>query len=124
MRLYHKCRSFCSKVRKQGFQDSVKYYLNRKKEQERVLRIIQAYHLTPEKELERQRNTEPEYSPLISIITPLYNTPEEFLRQLLESVQSQTYGNWELCLADGSDREYTAVEEICTGYARDRKSVV
>lgn len=124
MRLYHKCRNFCSKVRKQGFQDSVKYYLNRKKEQERVLRIIQAYHLTPEQELERQRNTEPEYSPLISIITPLYNTPEEFLRQLLESVQSQTYGNWELCLADGSDKEHTAVEEICTGYARSDSRII
>ena len=38
----------------------------------------------------------------ISILTPLYNTPEDFLREMIDSVRNQTYGNWELCLADGS----------------------
>jgi len=38
-----------------------------------------------------------------SIITPLYNTPPKFLRAMIESVINQTYKNWELCLADGSD---------------------
>ena len=35
----------------------------------------------------------------ISILTPLYNTPEDFLRDMIDSVRNQTYGNWELCLA-------------------------
>jgi GT2 family glycosyltransferase len=38
--------------------------------------------------------------PLISIIFPVYNSPEEFLRQAIDSVLAQLYGNWELCIAD------------------------
>lgn len=38
--------------------------------------------------------------PLISIILPIYNTPEEYLRECIESVISQSYENWELCVAD------------------------
>lgn len=49
----------------------------------------------------------------ISILTPLWNTPENFLRDMIGSVQKQTYGNWELCLADGSDEAHAYVGEIC-----------
>ena len=52
-----------------------------------------------------------------SILTPLYNTPEKFLTELLDCVQAQTYQNWELCLADGSDSEHVYVGEICKRYA-------
>ena len=52
-----------------------------------------------------------------SILTPLYNTPEKFLTELLDCVQAQTYQNWELCLADGSDSEHAYVGEICRRYA-------
>lgn len=38
--------------------------------------------------------------PLISIIMPVYNTPEQFLRDALESVLTQVYPNWECCIAD------------------------
>lgn len=38
--------------------------------------------------------------PVISLITPVYNTPEKYLRAAIESVISQIYPNWELCLAD------------------------
>lgn len=68
-------------------------------------------------ELEAQRGTEFPKKPLFSIIVPLYNTPESFLREMIRSVQEQTYGNWELCLADGSDRAHPEVEEICREYA-------
>lgn len=40
------------------------------------------------------------YQPLVSIIVPVYNAPESFLRQAIESVIEQVYENWELCLAD------------------------
>jgi GT2 family glycosyltransferase len=53
----------------------------------------------------------------ISIITPLYNTQEEHLIKMIESVTVQTYGNWELCLADGSDTEHENVKNICEDYA-------
>ena len=48
-----------------------------------------------------------------SVLVPLYNTPEDFLREMIASVLFQTYGNWELCLADGSDTEHAYVQEIC-----------
>lgn len=51
-----------------------------------------------------------------SILVPLYNTPKEFLKAMLDSVLYQTYGNWQLCLADGSDGEHTYVGEICRKY--------
>jgi len=40
------------------------------------------------------------YQPLISIVMPAYNTPENWLRKSIESVRSQLYSNWELCIAD------------------------
>jgi GT2 family glycosyltransferase len=43
--------------------------------------------------------------PLISIVVPCFNTPEKYLTPLLESVISQTYQNWQLCLTDGSTNQ-------------------
>lgn len=40
------------------------------------------------------------YSPTISIVMPVYNTPPRFFREVLQSVFAQTYVNWELCLVD------------------------
>lgn len=60
----------------------------------------------------------------ISIIVPLYNTAENFLRDMIESCIWQTYQNWELCLADGSDEQHGFVEEICREYmAKDSRIV-
>ena len=53
----------------------------------------------------------------ISILVPLWNTPKNFLTEMLDSVMNQTYRNWELCLADGSDDEHAYVGEICREYA-------
>jgi GT2 family glycosyltransferase len=40
------------------------------------------------------------YKPLISVLMPVYNTPEQFLRSAIESVTGQLYSNWELCIVD------------------------
>ncbi len=53
----------------------------------------------------------------ISILVPLWNNQREFQIQMLDSVMNQTYGNWELCLADGSDDEHGYMGEICKEYA-------
>ncbi len=68
-------------------------------------------------ELEKQRGTVFPKKLLFSVIVPLYNTPENFLREMISSVQNQTYGAWELCLADGSDSAHPEVEKICREYA-------
>lgn len=53
----------------------------------------------------------------ISILVPLWNNQREFQVQMLDSVMAQTYGNWELCLADGSDDAHSYIGEICREYA-------
>lgn len=60
----------------------------------------------------------------ISILVPLYNTPERFLREMIDSVVAQTYKNWELCLADGSDGEHGLVGEICKSYYEKDSRIV
>lgn len=61
---------------------------------------------------------------VISILVPLFNTPITFLREMIESVISQTYSKWELCLADGSDFEHRDVEEICREYMTKDSRVI
>ncbi len=53
-----------------------------------------------------------------SVLVPLYNTPMRYLREMIRSVRYQTYGGWELCLADGSDAEHGDVEKYCRKMAR------
>ena len=55
-------------------------------------------------ELAAQREEKFEYSPVFSIVIPLYATPDNFLRELLDSILAQTYTNFEVCLADGSEK--------------------
>lgn len=80
-------------------------------------------HLPGSAELQRQRKTEFALQPKISLVVPLYKTNQEYLRQLIASVQSQTYGNWELCLSDGSGAESPlreALEQYRQGDGRIR----
>jgi GT2 family glycosyltransferase/glycosyltransferase involved in cell wall biosynthesis len=53
-------------------------------------------------ESQRQQVTEFTYQPLLSIITPLYNTPDVVLQEMIQSVLAQTYPHWQLCLVDGA----------------------
>ena len=76
-----------------------------------------------DEERARQSLTVFEYAPLISILVPLYNTPEKFLRDMIESVMYQTYGNWQLCLADGSDAEHAYVETIVKEYVEKASKI-
>lgn len=61
-------------------------------------------HKATNAELKEQRSKEKDfpYRPKISIVVPTYNTPRQYLRDMIESVINQSYANWELCLADGS----------------------
>ncbi len=66
----------------------------------------------------RQRIPVFERDVLLSIAVPLYNTPQKYLRQMLDSVVDQTYSNWELCLADASDED--GIYEIVREYQDKR----
>lgn len=52
----------------------------------------------------------PDDAGLISVIIPVCNTPDIFLREAIGSVQRQTYRNWEICIHDdASDQPHVAV---------------
>lgn len=67
-------------------------------------------HEADAEELERQRETTFSYEPVISILVPVYKTPELLLRAMIESVCKQTYGKWQLCIVDGSGAELSKDE--------------
>ncbi|MBQ7007359.1 MAG: glycosyltransferase family 2 protein, partial [Oscillospiraceae bacterium] len=48
------------------------------------------------RELKEQSITKFEFMPKISIVVPLYNTPKKFLLEMVESVEKQSYSNWQL----------------------------
>lgn len=60
----------------------------------------------------------------ISILVPLWNTPQDFLEEMTGSVIRQTYANWELCLADGSDDAHGYVGEYCRKLAERDERIV
>ncbi len=83
-----------------------------------------------EEELEKQRKwyrsllnnaDKSKMLPLISILVPCYNTDREFLKMMIESVQNQTYGKWELILAEApivsKGRAIYPLTEIIKGYS-------
>ena len=62
--------------------------------------------------------------PTISILTPLYNTPPQFLQQFLDSVQAQTAPNWQLVLVDASDGAHpTWPRQSAPAPAQDKRIV-
>lgn len=61
-------------------------------------------HCPTENTLRLQREHKFAYQPKISIVIPLYKTPEKYLVELVASIKAQTYSNWELCLSDGSGK--------------------
>ena len=78
---------------------------------------------TPE-QAKKQRETTFERMVKISILVPLYNTPLKFLDEMIGSVIAQTYENWELCLADGSDHDHDEVQTRCLEYASKDKRII
>ena len=69
-----------------------------------------------QEELEKQKKKVFVYAPKISILVPVYNTPQVFLKQMIQSVRKQTYANWELCIANANpdNDEVKQILEICT----------
>lgn len=75
-----------------------------------------------EEELERQRNTEFEFAPMISIIVATFNTKEEYLKEMIDSVRNQSYSNWQLCIGDGSTND--SVEKYVKEHYGDDSRIV
>lgn len=72
----------------------------------------------------REENTKFERDIKFSILVPLYNTPIVYLKEMIQSVQNQTYKNWELCLADGSDDRHGDVGDTVREYVKNDSRIV
>ena len=92
-------------------------------EERRYFKWIKANEPTPI-ELERQKNADFKIKPKISIVVPVYNTPQNFFEELVQSLEKQTYSNWELCLADGSPEPITYMQEYPKKDARIKYRVI
>lgn len=104
--------------RRYGFFETLKKVLkkifhikeNRKTNQEQYKIWMEKNKLT-DQDIENQRNYKFEYNPKISVVVPMYNTNEIFFKELIESLENQTYSNWELCLADGSENQNESLKQ-------------
>lgn len=83
---------------------------NRKTNQEQY-KIWISNNEPSEELLEEQKNYKFEKKPKISIVVPMYNTNEIFFKELIACLKDQTYKNFELCLADGSEKENSNLKQ-------------
>jgi len=76
-------------------------YINSKKPGQAYASYIEAME-PKQAELERMKDIHASFSyrPKFSIVVPVYNVEEKWLRRFIKSVQSQVYPDWELCIAD------------------------
>lgn len=106
-----------------GPRDIARKLRQKKMEQEAKKLHGTASFPTPE-EAKRQQDMKFERMVKVSILVPLYNTPMNFLNEMIDSVRNQTYQNWELCLADGSDAEHAEVGARCKEYVAQDNRII
>lgn len=88
-----------------------------------ISRIKSIFNWPSKEVLTEHRNTKFERQVKISILVLLYNTPSDYLKEMIMSVQAQSYQVWELCLADGSEAEHEEVGIICNEFAINDKRI-
>jgi glycosyltransferase involved in cell wall biosynthesis len=102
----------------------VSYKISRRDEQE--FNIWRRENEPKAEELDEQRITSKAflYRPLISIIMPVYNPPGHILQASVDSILCQTYENWELCVAEGSDpTSRPEIKVLLDNYSRNDKRI-
>ena len=104
------------RIRRYGSFSNLRKKIESKIIERKAYRSYGTLSMPTAEEIEAQKNTHFDRDIRFSILVPLYNTPEQFLREMIDSVVAQTYGNWELCLADGSDSEHAYVETVVKSY--------
>lgn len=104
------------RIRRYGSISNLKKKIESKIIERRAYKSYGTLSMPSPEEITKQRETKFSRDILFSILVPLYNTPEKFLREMIDSVVAQTYTNWELCLADGSDDEHSYVGTVVRSY--------
>jgi O-antigen biosynthesis protein len=84
-----------------GVQNHARFLLhNRNRKKNYQAFVLQSKLTEFDREKIRQAIVEFARKPLISIVMPVYNVDEKWLRLCIESVCGQIYRNWEFCIAD------------------------
>lgn len=112
------------RVRNLGGPRNIARKLRQKKMEKEAKKLHGTASFPSPEEAQKQRDAKFERMVKISILVPLYNTPMNFLNEMIDSVRNQTYQNWELCLADGSDAEHAEVGTRCKEYAASDSRIV
>ena len=117
-------RSQVKRVTQYGSVSAVNNKIKSKKKLKKRYKDLGSLSFPNEERRFKEENKEYSTKIKFSILVPLYNTPEFFLHEMIDSVISQTYKDWELCLADGSDAEHEYVGNICREYAAGDKRII
>lgn len=116
----HKISRIIYNLKRYGFLRTIKkiilriFKINKRnsKEQSEIYEKWILHNEPDEFGLDEQKKTKFEYNPKISFVVPMYNTNEEFFKDLLNSLYAQSYKNWELCLADGSEKQNEMIQGL------------
>ena len=117
-------RSQVKRVTQYGSVSAVNNKIKSKKKLKKRYKDLGSLSFPDEERRIKEESKEYSTKVTFSILVPLYNTPEFFLHEMIDSVISQTYKDWELCLADGSDAEHEYVGNICLEYAKGDKRII
>ena len=118
--LWSHTKNIFIRIRRYGSLSNLRKKIESKIIEKRAYKSYGTLSMPSPEEVQKQKSTKFSKDILFSILVPLYNTPEKFLREMIDSVVAQTYGNWELCLADGSDDQHSYVGEVVKSYGDDR----
>lgn len=112
----HKTVNLVRRVKNQGSIRGIKMKLDYKKREREAMSHYGTKSFPDEERRKLESETVFSKKSLFSILVPLYNTREDMLREMIDSVEWQTYSNWELCLADGSDEAHSYVKTVVDSY--------
>ncbi len=114
-------KNACIRVKRLGSFSEVRRKIKSKRIERRAYKLHGTESFPTEEERAEAAKRVFKKEHIFSILIPLYNTPENFLRELIECIQAQTYRGWELCFADGSDDEHGYVGDIVKEYSQKDK---
>ena len=117
---FHFCSRNFKRVKNLGGPRGIAHKIAYKKREREAMKQFGTKSFPDEAKRKLEEETKFDHEPLISILVPLYNTREDMLREMIGSVEWQTYKNWELCLADGSDDAHSYVGRVVKSYNDDR----
>ena len=122
-KLIRKSKSGIQKTFQEGA--SVTWFLLKEKINRRRNQTTEYERWIEQNEKNTEETKELPYSPLISVVIPVYNVPDQMLIDCIESVRAQTYTNWQLCMADDNS-SWESMRDILREYEKkdDRIRVV